>query len=193
MREEIKIQVPEDIKDITLGQMVEFNSLQDRADTISTTGMYERVISLFTGMKKQDVKKLDIQDYEYLGAAIEKALKNDAKFEHRFYLHNVEYGMIPNLNNISAGEYVDLSSVGNELKDLHKVMAILFRPIVKSYSDDTYEIISYDGKLKERGDIMKHCPMNIVNGAMGFFLTLSQELEMSTLRYTEAHPQKSQQ
>jgi len=56
MSETIKIQLPESIADITLNQYQQFLKLQDKADTLTEQGMAERVISLFTGIKKQDVK-----------------------------------------------------------------------------------------------------------------------------------------
>ena len=62
MTETIKISVPENIADITLDQYVKFEALRAREDKMTEQGMIERVISLFTGMKKQDVKKLVYTD-----------------------------------------------------------------------------------------------------------------------------------
>ena len=53
MTETIKISVPENIADITLDQYVKFEELRAREDKMTEQGMIERVISLFTGMKKQ--------------------------------------------------------------------------------------------------------------------------------------------
>ena len=60
MTETIKISVPENIADITLDQYVKFEALRAREDKMTEQGMIERVISLFTGMKKQDVKNYQI-------------------------------------------------------------------------------------------------------------------------------------
>jgi len=98
MTETIKISVPENIADITLDQYVKFEALRAREDKMTEQGMIERVISLFTGMKKQDVKKLVYTDYEGLIAQIIAACEQDVEFQERFMLNGVEYGFIPNLD-----------------------------------------------------------------------------------------------
>ena len=75
MSETIKIQLPESIADITLNQYQQFIKLQEKADTLSEQGMAERLISLFTGIKKQDVKKIVISDYETI---IKPIVKEDS-------------------------------------------------------------------------------------------------------------------
>ena len=140
MSETIKIQLPESIADITLNQYQQFLKLQDKADTLTEQGMAERVISLFTGIKKQDVKKLVISDYESIMNQITEACSTEAKFQQRFKLNGVEYGMIPNLNDISQGEYIDLTTLGSDMDEMHKVMAILFRPVLKEDAFGNYSI-----------------------------------------------------
>jgi len=176
MSETIKIQLPESIADITLNQYQQFLKLQDKADTLTEQGMAERVISLFTGIKKQDVKKLVISDYESIMNQITEACSTEAKFQQRFKLNGVEYGMIPNLNDISQGEYIDLTTLGSDMDEMHKVMAILFRPVVKEDAFGNYSIEAY-GDITERSKDMLECPMHIVNGSLVFFLNLLKDLK----------------
>ena len=79
MSETIKIQLPESIADITLNQYQQFIKLQEKADTLSEQGMAERLISLFTGIKKQDVKNLVISDYESIMNQITEAFSTTSK------------------------------------------------------------------------------------------------------------------
>ena len=176
MSETIKIQLPESIADITLNQYQQFLKLQDKAETLTEQGMAERVISLFTGIKKQDVKKLVISDYESIMNQITEACSTTSKFQQRFELNGVEYGMIPNLNDISQGEYIDLTTLGSDMDEMHKVMAILFRPVVKEDAFGNYSIEAY-GDITERSNDMLNCPMHIVNGSLVFFLTLLKDLK----------------
>jgi len=176
MSETIKIQLPESIADITLSQYQQFLKLQDKADTLTEQGMAERVISLFTGIKKQDVKKLVISDYESIMNQITEACSTTSKFQQRFELNGVEYGMIPNLNDISQGEYIDLTTLGSDMDEMHKVMAILFRPVVKEDAFGNYSIEAY-GDITERSNDMLNCPMHIVNGSLVFFLNLLKDLK----------------
>ena len=192
MSETIKIQLPESIADITLNQYQQFLKLQDKADTLTEQGMAERVISLFTGIKKQDVKKLVISDYESIMNQITEACSTEAKFQQRFKLNGVEYGMIPNLNDISQGEYIDLTTLGSDMDEMHKVMAILFRPIVKTDAFGNYSIESY-GDITERSKEMLNCPMHIVNGSLVFFLNLLKDLKSYMKKSIVEEAQKNKQ
>jgi len=192
MSETIKIQLPESIADITLNQYQQFLKLQDKADTLTEQGMAERVISLFTGIKKQDVKKLVISDYESIMNQITEACSTEAKFQQRFKLNGVEYGMIPNLNDISQGEYIDLTTLGSDMDEMHKVMAILFRPVVKEDAFGNYSIEAY-GDITERSKDMLECPMHIVNGSLVFFLNLLKDLKSYMKKSIVEEAQKNKQ
>ena len=69
-------------------------------------------------------------------------------------------------------------------------MAILFRPITNRDGFKNYEIANYECS-KKYADVMKLMPMNIVNGALGFFSLLANELRVHTLKsMTEEELQK---
>lgn len=181
MKESIKITLPEDISDITLEQSQKYLSIVRRED-ISEFDKTKRIVVLFTGLKRRDVELMDVGDYDTIVKQINKALDLDVEFENRFTLNGVEYGMIPKLDEISAGEYIDLSSYGTSPETLHKVMAILFRPVILSDAFGNYEIESYTAN-SDYAEAMKQAPMNIVNGMLVFFCLLSSELQIHTLKY----------
>ena len=192
MGETLKISLPESIADITLEQYQKFTILQDKADTLSEQGMAERVISLFTGIRKQDVKNIVVSDFELIMNQITEACNTSSKFQQRFKLNGIEYGLIPNLNDITQGEYIDLTTLGSDMDEMHKVMAILFRPVTKTDSFGNYSIEAY-GDITDRSNEMLNCPMHIVNGSLLFFLTLSKDSKSSILKYTQEAEQKSKQ
>lgn len=192
MTETIKISVPENIADITLDQYVKFEALRAKEDKLTEQGMFERVISLFTDIKKQDVKKLIHKDYEGLMAQIISACEQPVDFEQRFKLDGVEYGFIPNLDEITTAEYVDLSTIGMQLEDMHKIMAILFRRVTNVDAFGNYEIERYSHN-KANDEIMRECPMNIVNGALVFFWSLSKELRTAIQRFTSQVEESNRQ
>ena len=184
MRKEIEIQLPEDISDITLEQSQKYLAIIKRED-LSVIDKTRRIIILFTGLKRRDIDLVNIDDYDSIVTQINVALDLDVAFEHRFTLNGVEYGFVPKLDEITAGEYIDLASLGTSATNLHKVMAILFRPVILSDAFGNYEIETYTAN-SEYADIMKQAPMNIVNGMLVFFCLLSSELQLHTLKYTEA-------
>jgi len=181
MKENIKISLPEDISDITLEQSQKYLAIIKR-DDIDVNNKTKRIIGLFTGLKRRDVELIDMVDYDAIVNQINKALDSDVEFKHRFTLNGVEYGFVPKLDEITAGEYIDLASYSNSHETLNKVLAVLFRPIILSDAFGNYEIESYSAN-SDYADIMMQAPMNIVNGMLVFFCLLSSELQIHTLKY----------
>lgn len=183
MQKDIKIQLPENIGDITLEQSQKYLAIVSREDIINIEKT-KRIIKLFTGLNRKEVELIDIDSYNTIVAQINKALDSDVEFKHRFFLGAKEFGFVPNLDEITAGEYIDLSTYGTSPENLHKVMSVLFRPIVLDDSYDNYEIETYSAN-SEYAEIMKDAPMNIVNGMLVFFCLLSSELQLHILKSTE--------
>ena len=181
MKESIKITLPEDISDITLEQSQKYLAIIRRED-INQFDKTKRIVVLFTGLKRREVELIDVGDYDVIVKQINKALDLDVNFENKFTINGIEYGFIPKLDEITAGEYIDLSTYGTNPETLHKVMAVLFRPVILSDSFGNYEIESYTSN-SEYADIMRQAPMNAVNGMLVFFCLLSSELQIHTLKF----------
>ena len=179
----MKITLPENISDINLGTFQRYYELTTRTD-LTEYQFNKRKIEIFTGLKRLDVDKIKRSDYEEINSQIDKALEQTVEFKPTFFIKNVEFGFITNLDEISAGEYIDLSKYGIEVSTMHNLMAVLFRPISKKDSFNNYEIINYEG-TKQYADIMKHMPLSIVNGSLVFFSSLANELTSYTQRFME--------
>lgn len=179
----MKINLPENIEDITLDQYQKYSVLVARED-LDEISFNKRLISIFTDLKFRDIEKVAYKDYEFIVAQITLALTQEADFKSTFKINGVEFGFIPNLNDISTGEYVDLSTHGTTIENMHKVMAVLFRPIKSKDFFGNYEIESYTG-TKQYAELMKYTPLNIVNGALVFFYNLSKELRIATQKSTK--------
>ena len=59
-------------------------------------------------------------------------------------MDGIEYGFIPSLEDMTVGEFADLENYLTTGKDYHKAMAVMYRPIINSYSN-TYKIQEYKG------------------------------------------------
>lgn len=206
-----KITLPENISEITLDQYQRFDKLNKRTD-LSELNYNKRVIEIFTELKYRDIGNISHKDYADILEQVTKAMNQDCKFENRFSIQDVEFGFIPNLDEMTTAEFVDLSKWGIEVENLHRVMAVLFRPIAykkiknswfqrllraDEYYEikqldrfNNYDIAGYNG-TKEYADVMKRMPMNIVNGALGFFYHLAKELRIHTQRYTREVQQRA--
>jgi hypothetical protein len=120
-------------------------------------------------------------------ASINEMFKVSHKLIPRFKMGGVEFGFIPNLENITQGEFVDLDTYISDWQEMHKAMAVLFRPITKKVNDK-YQIEDYNGSITY-SEVMKHAPLDVVLGATVFFYHLGNELMKSTLTYLEENPQ----
>jgi hypothetical protein len=183
MRETLKIRLPENLADITLEQAQKLDILNAKRDSLDELSFVKRYISIFTELKFRDLDNISMSDFDGIHTQITEALDTEVPFENRFVLNQVEYGFVPNLNEITTGEYIDLSTYGNSMETLHKTMAVLFRPITKDVAFGSYEIEPYNG-TKDRAEVMKQAPMNIVIGMLVFFCDLSKELKSHILKST---------
>ena len=192
----MKIVLPENISEITLGQFQKYLKLLTRE--LSDIDFNKRKIAIFTKLPYRDISKVSSVDFKELLLQIDLALATKAEFTNRFTLNNIEYGFIPNLDNISIGEYADLQKYSEQLSlveddnietmidgfnEMEKIMAVLFRPIINKDRFGNYKIESYTAD-DSRNEIMKEIPLSLVNGALVFFSNLANELYNSIQRYT---------
>ena len=179
----MKITLPENIKDITLDQFQKYNKLIGR-DDLTEYQFNKRKIEIFTELNRGQVDNVKKTEIKEIIDQIDLALNQDVKFEPTFKMKGVEFGFIPNLDEITGAEYVDLDKYKTEVDTLHNVMAILFRPIKDKDSFNNYTLYSYKG-TSEYAELMKQMPLSIANGALFFFSSLATELVNYTQRYME--------
>ena len=94
-----------------------------------------------------------------------------------FVVGSTKFGFIPSLDEMSYGEYLDLSTYSKDLwPNAPTVMSILYRPVTKEL-DGKYEIQPYSGTNEDMETLFKSAlTMDIVWGAIGFFTILSKDL-----------------
>lgn len=187
----MKITLPESIHDITLHQFQLYNELLER-DDLDEFNFNKRKIQIFTGLERKRVELISATDYNEIVSQIDKALNQTVEFTPTFFIKDVEFGFIPNFDKITIGEFIDIQTYGVDVKEMHKLMAVLFRPIKKKDVLGNYTIIDYKG-TKQYSDIMKHMPLSIVNGSLVFFSNLANELLNYTQRYTKEEQVKGRQ
>ena len=183
----MKITLPDSYEDITLRQYQELVKLDDDEDGI---------FSFFTGIDLEDVKNVEKKQKDEVLKHIEVALQQEGEFKSTFIIDGIEFGLIPNFDKITGGTYSDLVKYSNsdtegENENLDRLLAVLYRPIKKKDSFGNYEIKDYEGTSGHLEQINK-LPMSIVNGCLGFFLTLSEDLETHIQKYMEEEQPKEE-
>jgi hypothetical protein len=178
MIKKITIEIPSSINGITLDAYQRFFAIFDEKadqDFINKTAM-----SIFYGIDGKYFAKMKARDVEKTIGALNEALTQKIKLVNRFELHGKEYGLIPDFDDMTLGEFTDLDNY-SEMKDLHKLMSILYRPITDKQGK-RYNIEPYSGS----NDKLKGMPLGIALSCQDFFFSIALQLTSATLNSLKA-------
>lgn len=170
-----KIKVPNSLSEISLEKFQKYMKLRDEND--NEEFLSYKAIELFCGIPLSDVYKLTLESVESISEVLSKMFNEQPKHIERFTMAGVEYGFIPDLNEMTLAEYVDTEGNLSDIQNLHLAMNVLYRPI-KDKKGDKYNIYPY--KL-ENLDKMKDMPTSAALGAIFFLINLGKELSLSTI------------
>ncbi len=176
-----EIQIPTKLSDVTLEQFQAFNRVTDETD--NEVFISHKLIAIFCKIRMSDVLRIRQIDCEDIANTLRLVLEEKKEFVQRFTLGGKEFGFIPNLEDITSGEYADLETYISDWSTMHKALAVLYRPITKT-KGDKYEIEPYEGSATY-SEVMQYTPLNIAFGALVFFYRLSNELLIASLNYLQ--------
>ena len=164
--------------DQTLGTYVDFMAAGE--DTISQ-------IQAITGLKRDDIRKIDMATIEKIVTAYAEGLKNDEKvFKQFIEIDGIKFGFHPNLKSMTFGEWLDLSELSKNFPhQLPELMCILYRPVTAEINLQ-YKIEEYDSDVHLKyAPQMRKLNLANVNAALLFFSTLKNDLVNNTPAYLE--------
>jgi hypothetical protein len=182
-----EIVIPTSLSEIPLKSYQEFMKVVEKSNDDEFIG--QKTIEIFCGLKMKDVVKVKWSDVKSLTLHLNEIFKAKPKFQATFKIQDTEFGFIPNLEDMTFGEYIDLESNISNVETFHKAMAVMYRPITKKVKD-RYEIFEYVG-TDEFSEVMKYAPLNVVLGATVFFSTLGSDLVQHTLTSLEKEIQRN--
>ncbi len=183
----LEISIPTELKEIKLSQYQAFLKIAKDNDDVEF--MNQKMVQTFCNIDLKDVAEIKYKDVLQITASLGKMFDvKSHRFINRFKLGGVEFGFIPDLDDMTFGEYTDLDSYIGDWDNMHKAMAVLYRPITKKGLNNTYEIEKYNGSITY-SDVMKHAPLDVVFGANVFFYNLGNELLKSTMNYLDTNKQ----
>ena len=189
---EIKLTIPDNWKDITIGTYQKYVKIQEGKGTDKTKVV--KSLALLCNTSPFIVKKMAYTDLLDIMNIIKGMIDTEPKkedFVKLFTFSEIEFGFVPNLNKLTTGEYIDLESYcKNPIENLHIIMSILYRKVTNKVNK-RYAIEPYNpDEFKE--ELFKDCPMNIALSSLGFFLTLGERLAKTSLLYLEKREVKQQ-
>ena len=168
----INIKYPTHLQEIPLSAYQKWLKVEETTNDEEILAF--KFVSIFCGLEMRTVSRMGVKDVYFLIGKIKEVLGQEAKFNKRWKFNGVEFGLVPDLENMSFGEYIDVESHLTKWDGLHKAMAVLYRPITQTYKD-TYEVEEYEPNEKYM-EIMQNLPLNIVLGTSLFFCNLEKEL-----------------
>ena len=182
----LELNIPTHLKEIKLLQYQKF--LKIAKENEESEFLHQKMVQIFCGIDLKDVASIKRKDVATITSNLGELFNSNHKFISRFKIGGAEFGFIPNLDDMTQGEYVDLDSYITDWDEMHKAMAVLYRPITNKIGD-RYQIEEYKGSITY-SDVMRHAPLDVVLGAVVFFYHLGNELLKSTLNYLEEKQMK---
>lgn len=179
----IELTIPTTLNDIKLAQYQKFLSIAK--DNEESEFLQQKMVQLFCGIDLKDVAQIRYKDVAEITANINNLFTKENQFIQRFKMGGVEFGFIPNLDEMSTGEYMDLDTYITDWETMHNAMAVLYRPITNKLGNK-YQIEEYKGSVTY-AEVMRHAPLDVVLGAMVFFYNLGNDLLKSTINYLEGN------
>ena len=167
--------IPNDLKEITLKQYQKFLKIQD--NNKDNLFIQAKMIEIFCKIKMQDALNIKLEDADRISSIIATMFELKPALVKSFKLNEIEYGFIPDLNEITLGEYIDLDTYIGKWDSMETAMNVLYRPI-KQKLGKRYLIKDYDPDKKDR---LLDMPMDAVFSSILFFYRLGMDLSKTML------------
>lgn len=187
---ELELRVPQKLKAIKLRQYQEYLKVQKENEDVEDNGNFlnSKCIQIFCGLTLKESYNLPVKMFDGVLSQIGKCFEEPTPLIKEFSMTGsngveVSFGMIPALDEMTFGEYIDLESFISDWSNMHKAMAVLYRPITFN-KNGKYLIEDYDGSDKY-WEVMKDAPVNVALGAMVFFYRLGKKLSKYTMDYLQ--------
>lgn len=184
----LEITIPTNLEDIELWRYQKYLEAYKKIDKDSNTfeeEMSNMLVHVFCDVSYDDMRKMPLQIITLAANNIVECLGEPTPLAKSFTARGtdgaeIEFGFIPKLDDMTFGEYVDLDTFISDWEQMHKAMAVLYRPVVKKKAE-FYDIEMYESAEKYQ-DIMKYMPVNVALGALLFFYRLRSKLSILTLK-----------
>lgn len=175
MKKQVVINIPENWSEVSLESYQNYVITTDTKN--ETDVMYNSIASL-CNVRREYVERFKIEDLKKVYANLSKLVKQplNKSLINVIELGGVRYGMHPNLDSMSFGEYVDLEEfTKGGLLGFHKVLAVLYRPITEE-KGGKYNIEPYEIEHQRNAELFKSINMDVINGVSVFFYNLGSKL-----------------
>ena len=166
---EVKVLLPESARELTVEQYQKFLKVEgDETFTLL------KALEIFANIPLRVAHAMRADDVLAIANDILTMVSVEHPLTRRLSFRGREYGFVPNLEEMSFGEYIDLDTYLADMQMLHKTVGVLYRPITKE-KGNLYEVEPYNGT-----DGYSDFPLDVALGATLFFYRLSNKLLKNT-------------
>tara|TARA_R110000744_G_scaffold195880_2_gene315025 strand:+ start:3941 stop:4585 length:645 start_codon:yes stop_codon:yes gene_type:complete len=173
----VELIIPNNLNEVTLGQYQEYIKLKD----LSEVEMSLKMIEIFCNLNSKQVRYLKATDVKEVVNIISQMFDSKPSLVNTFKINDIEYGFIPNLDEMSFGEYIDLDTYIGDWDNIEKAMGVLYRPI-EMRKNNRYHLKEYEAGDSEH---LKDMPLDAVLGSILFFYHLGNDLCRVTMNSLE--------
>jgi hypothetical protein len=180
----VSVTIPQSWSEITLEKYLKYRKnldmFKDDEDYNEQTLLI--ALDILCGVDIKYITQIGLDNLKLIQEDLSSFMgKTDFELQRLITVNGIEYGFEPNLSNIAYGAYLDISKHDTIAIDNNwqKIMAVLYRK-VKSKSGKYYDIEPYTGN--EDYEWVKNTTMDINYGCLFFFINLSKDLVLSTLK-----------
>ena len=177
----LDLRVPTSLNDIPLHQYQKFIKTFENEKELTDDYAATKMLEIFCGLKLTEALKIKIADMRNITAKLNKALSEKPLLITRFKLGSTEFGFVPQLDDLTFGEFVDIENNIGDWETMHKAMSVLYRPVTERVGKK-YAIEEYRGDSWH--DAMLNMPASVAVSAINFFFHLENDLLKVTLPYS---------
>jgi len=180
----VEMYIPDTLNEITLAQYQKYIKYQKDNDDENFLAI--KMIEVFCGLRNHTVRSMKAKSIRDICKILTDMFNEKPQLVKQFEMKGITYGFVPDLENITFGEYIDLDTFIGDFENMHKAMAVLYRPITQSYKDK-YTIEKYTG---DKFSDMINMPMDAVFSSILFFYHLGMELSTVMMNSLETQEEE---
>lgn len=165
----VKIKVPTELKDIKLSQYQKFLRATEDVEDESLIQRY--MVEIFCDIPESVVRNMTPKSFNETFVTINNIFKDmQPDLVRTFVYEDIEYGFIPNFDDITLGEQIDIDNNIKDWQNTDVAMGVLYRPI-KTKHKEKYNIVDYEANGKKL-DVS----LDVALGAYFFLQNLQMDL-----------------
>ena len=191
-KEKVSIEIPTTWNDISIKMYNKFERLKKRRSKLEEDEFNIQVICIICDIERKMLERMEVKDINKIAKELRFLMSsqpNTDDLQKKVDWNGKKYGFIPNLSEITMGEYIDIEEYCKEAhKNIHKIMSILYRPIKKENST-RYNIESYSPS-EEIEESFLEFPILPSMSALSFFFRLGRKLPIASVRYLRQERQR---